>query len=380
MLSSKTNPVKHILIVARWPLGGIRTYMRYVFRHFPRNYSLTLLAASTQEDTALTKDAEEYGARLLLIQDASTKWLVAAVFHELRTRQYDVILSQGFISAVVASMANILFRVPHVLTIHGIVEPKYLTGRFGNLKQFILGRMLAGITVLHAVSNDILNHLYEQFPKLKSNGPRAIVIPNGIELKEFDKPPANPIELRAHLGIDDPVFLFGFFGRFMQQKGFDLLIQAVDMLRKQGCNSTFAVVAVGSDDYLEAYQKTISESNMDSYFYFLPFQPEIHHLFPQVDAVVMPSRWEAGSLLAMEALCSGRPLIASDCLGLRETVRNTPSVLFPSEDVAALARALESCMIEPYTEKYINYRSVARERFDVTKSALQLLQVIETIG
>jgi len=365
--------------VARWPLGGIRTYLRYMLRYFPSAYSLTVLAASTQEDAALTKDAVGYGARLILIREAGVKELVAAVYRELRTGTYDVILSQGFISAVVTCSANFLFRVPHVLTIHGIVEPKYITGNFGRLKKFILGKMLSRITVLYAVGNDILGHVYEQLPTLKDDGPQAIVIPNGIEVEELDAVPAAQIELRVQLGIDDSVFLFGFFGRFMQQKGFDLLIQAVDLLRKQGCNRPFAVVAVGSGDYLESYRKTIRESDLDSLFFFVPFQPQAHYLFSQVDAIVMPSRWEAGSLLAMEVLCAGRPLIASDCLGLRETVRDTPATVFRSEDAAALAGALEASMTEPCAEKFLRFKPKARARFDVAASAQKLVQLIDGI-
>jgi glycosyltransferase involved in cell wall biosynthesis len=225
----------------------------------------------------------------------------------------------------------------------------------------------------------MLNHLYEQFPKLKNSGTRAIVIPNGIELKEFDKPTVDPIKLRDQLGIDGPVFLFAFLGRFMQQKGFDLLIQAVDILRKQGCSSKFAVVAVGSDDYLEAYQKTIRESGMDPYFYFLPFQPKIYHLFPQVDAVVMPSRWEACGLLAMESLVMGVPLITSDCIGLRETIYGTPARVFPSEDVVALARKLHDCIADPMVEEYRAFAPIARQRFDVVSSAQRLVQLIEEL-
>ncbi|HTG81071.1 MAG TPA: glycosyltransferase, partial [Geobacteraceae bacterium] len=211
MHSLPTKPEKQVLIVARWPLGGIRTYLRYMLRYFPSAYSLTVLAASTQEDAALTKDAVGYGARLILIREAGVKELVAAVYRELRTGTYDVILSQGFISAVVTCSANFLFRVPHVLTIHGIVEPKYITGNFGRLKKFILGKMLSRITVLYAVGNDILGHVYEQLPTLKDDGPQAIVIPNGIEVEELDAVPAAQIELRVQLGIDDSVFLFGFF-------------------------------------------------------------------------------------------------------------------------------------------------------------------------
>lgn len=367
-----------ILVVARWPLGGIRTYMRYIFRHFPSNYKLTLVASSTQEDTAIAKDAEEYSARLLLVHGSDTRKFVSQVFNELRKNKYDVILSQGFISAVAVYAANFFFRVPHVLTIHGILEPKYFEGKFSGLKKLLLNKVLYGVTVLYGVSNDILDHLYEQFPNLKENGPRAIVIPNGIEPAEFESPPSQ-VNLRDKLGLDPSIFLFGFFGRFMHQKGFDLLIQAVDRLRHQSDVRPFAVVAVGSGDYIRELQHDIREQGLESYFHFLPFQPQVHQLYPQVNAIVMPSRWEACPLLPMEALCMGTPLIASDCIGLRETVSETPTMVFPAENMCKLLELMSQCLINDNREEFKQFIPQAKDRYDVVNSTQQLAQLIQEL-
>lgn len=379
-MSSRTNHTdKRILVVARWPLGGIRTYMRYMFRHFPAHYKLTLLAASTQENAAIQKDAAEYGARLLLVQSENIGKFAFSIFNELRGNDYDIILSQGFISAVSVYMANFIFRVPHVLTIHGILEPKYLDGRFAGLKRRLLGKILKEVTVLYGVSNDILNHLYEQFPDLAHNGPIAIMIPNGIEPLEFETVPATYIDLRNNLNVDVSTFLFGFFGRFMYTKGFDLLIEAVNVLAHQNDIRPFSVLAVGSGDYIRELQQQISNLGLEPYFYFLPFQPQVYQRFPQVDAIVMPSRCEASGLLAMESLCMGTPLIASDCMGLRETISATPAMIFTSEDVAKLADVMRTCMVDNKADDFKSFIPSARKRYDVFNSSQQLVQLIESI-
>jgi glycosyltransferase involved in cell wall biosynthesis len=299
---------KTILVVVRWPIGGIRTYMRNMFRHFPQEYQLVLIAPTTHENDALENDVTEYHADLVLIQRVDIKALSRAVFRELKNRHFDLILSQGYISAVSAYLANMFFKIPHVLTIHGIVEPQLLIGPFGPIKRFFLNKMLSDITVLYAVSNDILAHLHDEFPSLKKNKRRSVVIPNGIEISEFSAPHVSSGKVRGHLGIPDEVFLFGFFGRFMPQKGFDLLIDAIDQLKSQYNNGSFAVLAVGSGDCLDRYKKTIAEKRLESHFYFLPFQAHVQSLYSEVNAIVMPSRWEASGLLAMETLCMGRPL------------------------------------------------------------------------
>jgi len=370
---------RRILVVVRWPLGGIRTYMRYMFSHFPPSYNLMVLAASTQEDKALTKDTEGYEADLKLVQVIDVRALALEVFKELRRNRYDLILSQGFVSAVAVYMANLFHRIPHMLTIHGIVEPQYLGGRFGFVKKMALAKILSGVTVLYGVSNDILAHLFVQFPKLNNKGPQTVVIPNGVEPSEFEQLTTMPMNVRDALGVDPSVFLFGFFGRFMAQKGFDLLIEAVDSLTRQDTGNSFAVVAVGSGDYLLEYQAIIKKKGLEAFFYFLPFQPQVHQLYPQVEAIIMPSRWEASGLLAMEGLCMGTPLIASGCVGLRETIADTPTFVFPSENVGRLADLMLACLQNRNSEVFKQFMSVARTRFDVANSAEKLTEFIENM-
>lgn len=368
-----------MLVVARWPLGGIRTYMRNMFGRLPSGYRVTIVAASSHEDAALRDDAAGYRAELVIVPRGGLFPFVREIRARLGAAPYDVVVSQGFVSAVALFLANLGARLPHVLTVHGVVEEKYLEGVLGRLKRFLLGRILSRITVIYLVGGDMLGHLCEQFPRLQGERPRKVVIPNGIETDFFRQPRPAGESLRRELGLAEGAFLFGFFGRFMPQKGFDLLIEAVGQLARQEETPPFAVVAFGSGDYLSHYRQIVAEKGLEGYIHFRPFQPEIRHLYRQVQAVVMPSRWEAGSLLAMEALCAGTPLVAASCIGLRETVADTPSVTFPSEDVAGLAQGMRRCLDASLGESFEAYAETARNRYDVGTSAARFVQLIESV-
>lgn len=379
--TNNTDKTIKVLVVARWPLGGIRTYMLYMFRHFPTSFQVTVMAASTQEDAALINDCAVYKAELSIVRVRSTIDFILGIYRQLRKSRFDVILSQGFISSVAVYWANLFIGVPHVLTIHGVVEQQYIAGRLGSVKRLLLVWILGRLTLIYAVSRDILDHLYSQFPRLMRQGEtRSVIIPNGIELTVLDKPSGSPCLLREQLGIDQVTFLFGFFGRFMPQKGFDLLVEALAYLKGlKGADRSYAVVAVGSGDYLREYQEKVRSKKLDEMVYFLPFQAAVYRLFPQVNAIVIPSRWEACPLLPMEALCMGTPLIVSDCMGLRETVAGTPAKVFPSESVAALAGLMLECMRDNPVAIFRDFMPAARARFDVQQSSKQLVQVIENI-
>jgi glycosyltransferase involved in cell wall biosynthesis len=353
--------------------------MLYMFSHFPAEFRLTVLAASTQEDKALEDDVRTYSASLHLVSVKGTAGFAAAVRKELGNKRYDLILSQGFVSAVAVYLANLVYRVPHILTIHGIVEPQYLGGQLGFFKRRFLGWVLSQVSVLYGVSNDILEHLYHEFPRLRTNGPQPLVILNGIEPDMFDLLPEQPLNLRAQLGIADRTFLFGFFGRFISQKGFDLLIEAIEQLRTKHPEVNIAVVAVGSGDYIREYQANIRNKQLEPYFHFLPFQPLVHHLYPQVDVVVMPSRWEACPLLPMEVLSMGTPLIASNCIGTREIIANTPTFVTEEENLGQLVDRMSDCMLNNRLESFQAFRTEARKRFDVAFAAQRLVQFIQTM-
>ncbi len=358
-----------LLVVARWPLGGIRTYMKYVYRYLREGCDITILAASTPEDSALKKDAEEIGARLILHESGGKDGLFRMIFSELLRKKYDVIQSQGFISSIQTYFANIFFGVPHILTVHGILEERYLKGRAARIKRRLLSGIIKNIDVVYAVSNDILGHLSENIPGLEASGCVKVVINNGVDLRLFSDSGCAKGAFRNSLGIGPEIFLISFLGRFMPEKGFHHLIDAVEILEGKAAARDFKVLAVGSGAYLDWYRRIIRDKGLEHRFSFIPFQDEVAAIYRDTDAVVMPSVWEAFPLQPMEAMCSGTPLIASDCMGLREAVENTPAVVFKSGDAPALAGAIRELMLHPVDKCFEAFKPAARERFDVCKTA-----------
>lgn len=91
-----------------------------------------------------------------------------------------------------------------------------------------------------------------------------------------------------------------------------------------------------------------------------------------LDVVVMPMLWEACPLLPMEVLICGTPLIASDCIGLREVVADTPAWAVPQGDAVALAKALREVAVDDRRAEFAAYMPKAMSRFDVARTRAQL--------
>lgn len=374
------NNKKNVLVVVRWPLGGIRTHMRYVYKYLASNFHITILACSTQEDEALKKDASEIGANLLIYASKNSDKLYRRIHKELASEQYDIIQSHGFISALHVYLANFFSRVPHVLTVHGILEERRLKGLAGKFKMAVMAWVIKHVDVLYAVSEDILGHLLEKVPSLESARCKKVVISNGIDVTQFGKLSLEKGAFRKQLGIRDDVFLIGFLGRFMQQKGFNYLIDAVEILEKSfRFDENVKVLAVGSGDYLDWYQKVIKEKGLEHRFICLPFQQDVSAIYRDIDVVVMPSLWEACPLQPMEAMCAGTPIIVSDCIGLREVVKDTPAIVFESQNSRALAEALADQIQNPQKDRFLKFRPIAIERFNVQNTAREVDRLFRSL-
>ena len=367
-----------------YPLGGIRTYLKYNYRHFPRDrFDVTLLANPSIEDAALERDMAALGikvirAKPLLGKNVLFAWVAWVLLH----KDVDLFHSQGFISAFHVSLINWLYRKPHVLTIHGILEEKLFHGRAGRLKRKVFEKVIRNVSVFHAVGRDILDHLMQALFKNRDSGIRWVVIPNGIDPQPFlpEFPDAKE-SLCKRLAIDDATFIFGYFGRFMPEKGFDDVIKCAGIIKdRKDKTGRFVVMAVGSGDYELRYKAQVRRAELSEHFRFLPFQPNVAELMKGCDAVLMPSIWEAYPILTSEVLCCGVPLIASNCPGLREAVANTPAIQVPASDAPALADAMVRVMEEPGLKNtFVKFRAEAARRFDVKNSAQKLIALFEKI-
>jgi glycosyltransferase involved in cell wall biosynthesis len=133
-------------------------------------------------------------------------------------------------------------------------------------------------------------------------------------------------------GLGRPLVLA--VGRLHPQKGYDVLAAALPQLGD-------AVVAVAGDgplrDELAAQAPQVR---------WLGQREDVADLLAAADVVVLPSRWEARSLTAQEALRAGRPLVASAVGGLPGLLGDG-AVLVPPGDAEALGAAVRRLLDDP---------------------------------
>lgn len=389
VLSSEHQPGKasmHILSIIRHPVGGIRSYLRYNYSKLdPSVYRVTVATVAYPEAYLLTEGMAPVQADLELVPRKRAFWeLTRRTRKIIRTRSFDLVHAQGLTAAVIGMLCDTARRLPHVVTLHETFRPDQFSWPLGGLKKRLLARALARADRIIVVGNDALDNLEEFIPLSAGARERTEVIRNGVAvdrlLKDAEEYTAS---IRDTLGTEAGAVLVGFVGRFMPEKGVDVLIDAVHRLTATpGTLPTFKVIAVNDGAYIREYKQQIEERGLARYFAFPGFRPSIAGFLKELDVLVVPSLREAGPLVAAEAMVLGCPLIASDCVGLREVTRDSPALVSKAGDAASLAEALRRVISAPqqWQESAAEYAPAARRAFDSENAAQRLQAVFRSVA
>jgi glycosyltransferase involved in cell wall biosynthesis len=363
---------KNVLLVVRWPVGGIRTFLRYVYKDCdPDAYAFTVVAPQLEELRVLL---EEDLAHLDITYEPldptpSFLQLKRRAATLLFGRRFDMVHSHGFTSGLSVALSAFLSRTTHLMTSHDVVNPEQFEGSGGSIKRKVIGRMFSLIDEIHSVSHDAQENLLSFFPQIDQQ--KCRVIPNGIEVQRFQE--AAPRDLRTEFGLSDDLFLVGFMGRFMAQKGFRYLVEAMEILvRADGLPRRPVILTFGWGGFIREEQEIIREKGLEEQFRFLPFTANVAASIKGLDALAMPSLWEACGLLAMEVLACGTPLIATNCIGLREFVSDTPATVVAPRDGEALAQAIQSHMENNRRGEFQGFVETACRRYDVAQQVAEV--------
>jgi glycosyltransferase involved in cell wall biosynthesis len=369
---------KHrILLVVRHPVGGIRTFCRYFYSNLDRaKYHFTLVAPDFPETAVLLSDLKELDLHYIPAdRNVSNKDLFRLVTRVIRARTFELIHSHGFTAALCSIAAAVRNRIPHILTCHDVFTPRQFVGLKGIAKRTVLGIMLSMIDCIHCVSHDARDNLLAYLPILRFWGRRVVTVPHGIEIDRFLS--AEKRDLRKELSLPPESFLIGFLGRFMSQKGFKYLVDAMaEMAERKDLPNRPVVLAFGEGGFIREEKAEVRKRGLAEAIHFLPFVPDVAGTLKGLDVVVMPSLWEACPLLPMEAMVAGVPVIGTNCIGLREVLSNTPAETVPPQDGAALAEALITEMKRPTTSEAREFVTTAAARFQVVRRAADLEKII----
>ncbi len=167
---------------------------------------------------------------------------------------------------------------------------------------------------------------------------RIITIPNAVKAFHFRTPVLE--SLRAKFPKVSGQLQILCVGRLEEQKGHVFLLQAVSCLSESE-KSKFVFFLAGDGSLEGELKKRARELGVEKQFYFLGHTQDVPELLAHSDLVVLPSLWEGMPLSILEAFSAGKPVLATDIPGTRETmVDQVTGWLVRPADSQALADGL----------------------------------------
>lgn len=202
------------------------------------------------------------------------------------------------------------------------------------------------------------------------------IIQNGVNLSLFKI--RKQKDIRKCLAVDNDKKIILYVGRLSYEKGLTSLIEAISLFNESE-KENIIVIIVGDGPMKSELQKEILRRNLNC-FSFLGFQNlDIVSLWMSAsDLLCLPSLNEGCPNVIIEALSSGKPVVASKIGGIPELVKDgINGFLFNSNNSIQLCEALKCCIKTNWDAEQLRdsingrtWDNVAREFIDIYKKIL----------
>lgn len=127
-----------------------------------------------------------------------------------------------------------------------------------------------------------------------------------------------------------------FVGRLDRQKGFDLLTRSLEKL-----GDVVREIVVAGEAVVASNHEVFMVDDRIRFVGWLD-RDSLQSAFARTDLLVMPSRWEGLSMVLLEAMACGVPVLASDCTSMPEVIEDGKNgLLFKSESVDSLSQRIQ---------------------------------------
>ena len=358
--TESADAVQRVVIVARPAEGGIRSHLVLLLRYCDRShFSFTLAAPASLLESLVVENLPAFdqlelpiAARFSLADLACARRLTA-----FAAGSRVVVHAHGIRAGMVASLAKMLgARFPLIVTFHNVPP----LSRLGRAALRLIGsRAAAQIAVSRAIAARLMRN------------PVPSVIPNGIELDKF-KGSTGFTALGRPFDSDSPQVTVGAVARLSPEKGIDVLLEAGRLTP----DLRYIVAGTGSE---EAKLKATAPANVA----FLGYVAETRAVYAVSDLIAIPSRSEGQGIVALEAMASGTPVVASNVGGLAETIDDgVTGILVAPENPEALAKAILSLSANPELRQFLAAaaRAWVNDHADVRRRVAEVEDVYELVA
>lgn len=264
-------------------------------------------------------------------------------FMMLHNTRYDFVYSHYWLSGWVAAKLKEVSGTPFAQMFHTLGQMK---NRISGQPVVMPDQRIAGETKLMKCADQLIAATPAEHSQLlwlyRADRRKITIVPPGVDTTHFYPRPHDAA--RNTLGLTDQERLLLFVGRLEPLKAVDTILLALSRLRYTDAEAFsrthFAII--GSTAGTEGARLMIMTDQLDLServrFLGAKDHEALTQYYAAATAVIMPSDYESFGMVALEAMASGTPVIATKVGGLAYLVRDGETgFLVPARDPEALS-------------------------------------------
>jgi glycosyltransferase involved in cell wall biosynthesis len=330
-------------------------------------YLVTLLTAVTDKDSF--NDLHSYGVDLVVMKCLNDRLMIPLSISGIRNllRRHDLIHINGhwtLINALIFVFC-LLDKKPYVVSPIGSLK---LFGRSIFVKRIynmFIGKALIQNANAHIAVTDLETYDFFDYDVISS---KVYVIPNGVNSEEYVD--SNINEFRNKFKLESfPIILF--IGRLNLIKGPDILLEAFNEICKH--IPSYKLLLAGPDEGLSIIlKKNIKKFGLCDRVHLTGYlsRKDKINAYHAAELLVIPSRHEAMSIVALEAGAAGTPILLTRECGF-DVIESIGGGMVVKADSKSIANGLQEMLSSPdklfqmglnlqnFVKKNYSWRSVA---------------------
>lgn len=326
----------------------------------------------------LARRAVDAGMRVLELDARHSPALaIYEVARLLRQKRVDVIHAHNGVSAFFACLAAEKAGVGKVVATQHFITPARVS-RTGMVRVFSNGihRWLRPrVQRWIAISEAVARAMRERGDTV---GERLRVVRNGVAPPRTGEP--SKLDARRWVGLPEDGVVVLCPARLEPEKGHDILLRAVTLLRLQDIR--FEVVLMGGGSLEAVLKKQVRDLNLDGSVRVVGHQSRPDVWMRASDVVVLPSPAEPFGLVLAEAMSRGIPVVAAAAGGPLEIIESGSGRLFVPGDAEDLANHLRELVLEPLLRARLGAGGSSRwsAHFSLQRMATEVRAVYEELS
>ncbi len=360
-----------LMMVVRPVAGGMRQHVLTLLSGLSDSYDLVLCAP---EEAGFRDLGPAVRVRTVdvpaTIRPVTDLKCALALRHLILQEKPRLVHSHGFHAGLLTMLACGFVHPPHVCTLHTMAVP-----RNSPLPKKIFYRTLQRLLLASTQHTVVVSEAVRRAVAGAKRRERLTVISNGVDEERLE-PALSRKDAARRLRLESGSKVVGVVARLSPEKGVEYFLRSAALIAAS--NPEVAFVVIGDGPERSRLEALAAQLRLQERVRFAGEHFPASDFMQLFDVTVVPSVSEGQSLVAIESLFLGCPVVATNVGGLAEVIDEEVGSLVPPADPHALAAAVRLLLESEERERMgERARNLARERFTRERMIAETLKVYE---